>query len=317
MKMNKKLLVSAMSVAMAAGVVGSISGTVAWYQYSTKATMSLMATSIGCDQNLKIAVGGDTAPALNSANWKNEITSTDITAATSNDLTKFAPVTTGAQAKDASLATTLYNNPIYGVASMANWKAATKNDEYVQFNLWIVATEKNNGDTDPVPVNKAIGLSDVTIEKQSTATKDISDAVRVHLDWGNTAAKKVLIANPTDGTLNTNGKLDLNGDGANDKELGYEWEASGSEITYGAGTQTWYQPSEVVGTEDAKTDAFTAASVDFGTTGTAAFKVVVTVWLEGWQKLPSEAANAMWSAKDYAGEKFQLGLTFASGKVSA
>ena len=47
MKFNKKLVVATLSTALGLGIVGSITGTVAWYQYSTRATTSIIGSSGG------------------------------------------------------------------------------------------------------------------------------------------------------------------------------------------------------------------------------------------------------------------------------
>ncbi len=56
MKTNifSKVAVTMMTVALGAGVVGSISGTVAWFQYSTRSTVSYQGASAHCTENLQI-----------------------------------------------------------------------------------------------------------------------------------------------------------------------------------------------------------------------------------------------------------------------
>ena len=56
MKTNlfSKVAVTMMTVALGAGVVGSISGTVAWFQYSTRSTVAFTGASTHCTENLQI-----------------------------------------------------------------------------------------------------------------------------------------------------------------------------------------------------------------------------------------------------------------------
>ena len=63
---NKKIIVSTLALAMGAALAGSISGSVAWYQYSTRATARMAATSAGTSRNLQIATS---QLAKNAAGW--------------------------------------------------------------------------------------------------------------------------------------------------------------------------------------------------------------------------------------------------------
>ena len=51
---KKKIVVSALAIAMGAALAGSISGSVAWYQYSTKAAAQIAGTSAGTIGELEI-----------------------------------------------------------------------------------------------------------------------------------------------------------------------------------------------------------------------------------------------------------------------
>ena len=81
MKTNifSKVAVTMMTVALGAGIVGSISGTVAWFQYSTRSTVAFTGTSAHCTENLQIRVYDSTQGA--DANWKADLRASDITAA--------------------------------------------------------------------------------------------------------------------------------------------------------------------------------------------------------------------------------------------
>lgn len=327
MKMNKKLLVSAMSVAMAAGVVGSISGTVAWYQYSTKATASMVAASIGGNHHMKVAVTAATAteaPTEASA-WKSELKTADIEGALGYASTKhvqFAPVTpalSASLANNVALPTTFKTNPVYGYAAQEKWGNATLNNEYIQFKVWVKTTKQEDGDTAAVAESKKVGISNVTLQQDAADASnhsDVSSALRVHIACGD----KYALVSKAGGSTNLYGNLDLNGDGVADKALKYEWEEAGSDLVYGvnSATETCYAQSstDLLTTDDPVTDTI-SGGIEFGTTdedGLLAF--TITVWLEGWQMNLGSASSALWDL-DYAGSISDIGLTFATGKVSA
>ncbi len=55
MKINsKKAVVATMAIAMAAGIAGSISGTVAWFQYNTRVTTEFTGTTAKCTEFLQV-----------------------------------------------------------------------------------------------------------------------------------------------------------------------------------------------------------------------------------------------------------------------
>ena len=66
MKINtfKKLAVSTMAVAMGAALVGSISGSIAWYQYSTRSTVSYSGASAHCTESLQVRLYEDAVAAV-------------------------------------------------------------------------------------------------------------------------------------------------------------------------------------------------------------------------------------------------------------
>ncbi len=83
MKTNnkKKVVVSVLALAMGAGLAGSISGSVAWYQYSTRTTAQLEGVSAGTSRNLQVRIkDGGTYNAENNYGFKSDITKEDIEA---------------------------------------------------------------------------------------------------------------------------------------------------------------------------------------------------------------------------------------------
>ena len=97
MKLNKKMIIPAFALLAGASLVGSISGTIAWYQYSTRTNVSYIGTSAGSIGNLQIRLAG--------GDWGTQISIQDVDSYLSaqgigRDV---EPVTPGALAKDGSL----------------------------------------------------------------------------------------------------------------------------------------------------------------------------------------------------------------------
>ena len=63
-KSLKKIAVSTMALAMGAALAGSISGTVAWYQYSTRSVVSYSGASAHCTENLQVRLYREATPAV-------------------------------------------------------------------------------------------------------------------------------------------------------------------------------------------------------------------------------------------------------------
>lgn len=97
MKLSKKLIVPAFTLLAGVSLVGSISGTIAWYQYSTRANVSYIGSSAGTIGNLQVR--------LADGEWGTQISYQDVRTYLSNKGfgQKVEPVTPGALAKDDTL----------------------------------------------------------------------------------------------------------------------------------------------------------------------------------------------------------------------
>ena len=310
--MNKKIIVPTLAMLMGAGLVGSISGTVAWYQYSTRAIVSMMGASLGVNRNLQVALG-DSAPAEDA--WKTEIKTADIMTELGRSKIEMNPTTVvGGYVKNAAVTGAFKGNPRKYVPAPANWNAAAETD-VVEFNLWVRAYEDTNGSK--VLVDKKLGLFDAKISNPSTNTKsDISSAVRVAISNATDDKHIVLAADSASTTLS--GQLDLDNDGQPDKEWGYSEEpgVTLNTLTYGEGTGTTYdlatEAATLFCTEgfDTTTNKDTiSGGISLGSTHSGV-KLNVKIWLEGWQKLEG---SALWDVASYVGSTFFVGFTLASG----
>ena len=101
----KKIVVPALAICVGAAIAGSVSGTVAWYQYSTRASTAYLGTSAGTAGNLKLRIKG-TNTASDEA-WVNSLTKEDIAAyLAANHLgEKIIPITAGDLGADEAIKT--------------------------------------------------------------------------------------------------------------------------------------------------------------------------------------------------------------------
>lgn len=76
---KKKLIVTSLTSLVVLCLVGSLSGTIAWYQNSTRASASIIGTDTSTSGNLKVMLGtGDKASVAKDEDWVSELKSTDI-----------------------------------------------------------------------------------------------------------------------------------------------------------------------------------------------------------------------------------------------
>ena len=317
MKMNKIIIPAAM-LAVGVALVGSISSTLAWYQYSTKAQAAYIGTSAGASENLQIKKKDGT--------WASNLTSTDIAALmetnVGSELTPITPATTGNGnlSATAALPGSFYNSVETGVAVAETYGGRTaSNKNYVQFTLNIRYLETNysNPSSPYTYANKALKLVDLTIVDEST-NEDLYKAVRVH--FSTSASNNLFMRDSTNGETvetATYGKLDTDNDHAYDKGWVYEWDTSAEEIIYGQNNsiQTAYNANYSAGLNHQI--GVIPGSIEEG------LAVTVTIWLEGWQKLSGVPANniedsssAMWKPDIYANKTFKVGMRFQAEDIA-
>ena len=307
MKINKnKFLLLALSSTAFLSLVGSITGTVAWYQYSTRATAGIIGSSKAVTQNLQISTDG--------TNWKSDLSSADIYEAAKvktgdeNVGSEVSPLTSGNITKDAKLEK-LYDNPVYqNFGDYSTWKNAnTSYNKYLTFDLYFQFTKKVN--TETTYSEKDVKLIDLTIlgykEDGTTVDEDLSKAMRVHFD--NDGDKAYALASKNGGKTSTSGTLDLNGDGKNDSTARYEWE-TGTDGIYGEGTQTAYTSEDLLATTDSDGNLSSGVTLAKTTSTGASNKLTVTIWLEGWEQVNS---SATWDKDTFSKGIFKVGMQFA------
>ena len=325
MKMNKIIIPAAM-LAVGVALVGSVSSTLAWYQYSTKAQAAFIGTSVGQSENLEIQ--------KKDGKWTGNLPSSEVEKLAGADVTpkNLIPVTPGIAAADGNLGK---DDALPAVANFEN-SIETGIEEYgeqrgdvstnvIQFTLNI---HYKQVDQEVSYKAKTLKLVDLTIMDNASApsTKaDLYKAIRVHISAGdshrlyanNGKPAEETITTATYGNLDTinNGRDPVSGDPIYDKKQGYEWEAASQE-------------NVVYGIENSQQVAYNTAYADnlnweIGTLPAteAGLAVTVTIWIEGWQKLsgvPEGNADrngetpesAIWDPQVYSNKKFNVGMRF-------
>ena len=289
---NKKIIVSTLALAMGAAMAGSISGSVAWYQYSTRATAQMSGTSAGTSRSLKIATSD---LAKNSGDWKY-----NVEQGSKDSLRPSAPVI------DANgVVTGFKEHPVYQYFN--TWNNAD-NGDYFSYSLFFQSLDKD-GNREALPIYlTAYNLN-------TSADNTIKEALRVQLvtynydgsEWqrGNifnlsNTTQTTVVSDYLD--LNNNGVVDTNGFAADDSQgVGTKYSASGATDQY-----TTVTFDSILANDD-DPYAFSGGTSLASTSITANVRIDVKVWLEGWQKLStagskqlSEGANTLGYYSDSA-----------------
>ena len=323
MKTRKtKLAAIMLSSARGLAFIGSIGGTIAWYQYSTLATAAVSGSSAKCTENLQVAVG--TGEGLT---FKSSLTTKDISNYLQNTradadkktVTVLKPVTAGNQEKDATL-NGLKSNPVYQHGPYADWEDAV-NTDYVTFPLTfrVLDIDGKSGNT-LLDRDSKLGLSDITIEgkdvdgNNAEGKTDISSAIRVHFSSKDGTADVNRLVSKDGGETVTHGPLDLNGDRKDDTRAKYEWDkgtAIDTAIDYGsAGSkETSYSASEMSTKEGINYTNYIGVIPANQT-----LTVNVTIFREGWQVLEG-STSAIWKANKVIGANYRVGRSFEIPKL--
>lgn len=307
MKLNKKLVVTSLSTVLGLGIVGSVTGAVAWYQYSTRASASVIGTSAGKSGLLQIKEKDAADTAYGRALYTKDLLDVDSPV-------KFYPVTFGGFAKNAALPTKAYTNPEAGYKEVDRADhEATEGKEYYQFTVSLRTMENGTqvGDKD-------VYLSDIVLEEiaeGSNPVTGIGSALRMHIACGSNYA---LVAPGTARNMDCHGNLDLDGQAGVDTAKNYEWDAD-TPIDYGmynggdsvdTTKQTTYTIAEACAERGTDGKLTTTGAFKVGTTSaSASLDVTVTIWLEGWELISS---SAVWDPTTI-GKTIHAGLTFDIG----
>ena len=315
MKKNR-FIIPALSLLVGITLAGSISGTIAWYQYSTRAHGAYFGMSGGATGNLQIQLGN--------GEWLSRLTKNDVKSYLDSTEEHYGslikPITaTGLGKDDAIDFDKMYSNPIAGAGEYEKWQKASKAN-YVSLPLKLRFVQ-NNGSG---PVN--VGGKDVFLTELYLAAsdnngtkKDLSDAIRFHVS--SSAGINRLISK-NGGSIATEGKLDLDGDNQIDQaytldKYGFKEGSELKDITYGSGSQEAYAAkvdggilagsNEDLSLNNTELDG-KSKSIGKTLAGDSYLQVTITIWIEGWQEF---ADSPIWDA-DYIDSQFDIGFEFAT-----
>lgn len=332
MKINTtKLVVGVLAVAGVASLVGSISGTVAWFQYNTRTVAEFTGTTAKCTEFLQVRTVIPGSPTTY-GEWKAVLSRSDILQAAGRADDKLTPVTVPGVAKnDAFSASNIFANPVCGYEDYTAWELA-KTTDYMSFSLQFRVLDIDGNTVDAGKegqIATSLWLTDISVaEKEVSNKEDISKAVRVHLTSGTNYA---LLA-PGDAsavTIDTitHGNLDLGGnpglDVGRDVPNNYSWSTDADKLLdYGKSkvTQVAYNMNKKMASaasnglypqDDGKgklTEGTPLGTTVAHTSGETALAdnayltVGVNIWLEGWQELPGTGITSS-TPVDYIGSE--------------
>ena len=318
---TRKIKLAAIMLSSARGLafIGSIGGTIAWYQYSTLATAAVSGSSAKCTENLQVAVGTGEGLTFKSSLTTNDIANylkTTRAEADKETVTVLKPVTAGNQERNAEL-NGLKSNPVYQHGPYTDWEDAV-NTDYVTFPLTfrVLDIDGNSGNT-LLNRDSKLGLSDITIEGKDVAGNeaegktDISSAIRVHFSSKDGTADVNRLVSKDGVETVTHGPLDLNGDGTDDTLAKYEWDNNSTAIDYGFANskETSYSAAEM-STKDGINYTNYIGVIPANQTLT----VNVTIFREGWQVLEG-STTAIWDATKVIGANYRVGRSFEIPKL--
>ena len=318
---NSKVILSLLGLAAGVSLVGSVSGSIAWYEYSIRNQVAYKGTTAHCSKLLQISCD-------RGQNWGTDLDVATIQANTNNGNTvQFAPITSGEMTKNDALPSRIrgetpfifYGSPQYRRESYDSWNIAAANN-YAQFTIDIKVTDI---DEELKSLTNDIYLTDLTI-LDSSNSQHIADAIRVHFAVTSTVdgveTTNYYLFAKNDEEISVGGPLDLNNDGKPDAIFGYEWELdenppvciygddSGAKQTSYASTDT-----SIIATEDE--DLNITGGTPIGQASETPLKIVVTIWLEGWcelLKLNTTEASSVWDVDQYVANQFNVGMTFGT-----
>lgn len=288
MKINKKVVVSSLSTTMALSFVAALSGTVAWYQFNTRVSTTLIGTNVASSGVLQIKRHAD-----GEDGWRRDLVTEDLV----GHEIKLTPVTFGALEETGALPASAHKKPAadsvwdqaedardaYDPDGYAAYENAVANEDYIQYTVDIKAMQSGS------QVAKDVYLSDITF---ADVDGKIATTLRAHLAIdsdgdGNADIFKLISKNEVN-DLEMYGYLDLNGDGIADRKGGAEWVANREKTTI-YGNIGDKQSTIGAATLQASRDGEGAISgqdekILFTTLTNKPVTVTVTLWIEGWDK---------------------------------
>ena len=288
---NKKIIVPVIALAMGAALAGSISGSVAWYQYSTRAAAVVNGVSAG--------VTGDMAVSIDGGASAHKATSTSY---------QYLPISADS-GTPGSL--TYRNHPVYQTATLPQLSTATGVFDgtivyYHDFEFSFKFYESDT--TDAADATADQGTAIETEEVYLTHFEiegDFAAAVRAEI-IPYTGSKYLASAVAAGETVDTKGALDLNKNTVDDTDLWDCTDASGTEIEYANGTNSYTTAAHSTFVTTV-TDPYNISGVKMAKTDAGTSKLKIRVWIEGWTEI---GGKTVWDTSTI-GQAFNINLQFA------
>lgn len=326
-KMKKRrIIIPALATLAVASMLGSLAGTVAWYQYSTRATASIAGTDASTYGNLQLAFGyfkeetdGQDQFGFKSDNitdpsdktiWKTDAGTDELASYISSyrktelgvqenaNVQEFKPVT--AKLNDDGSIEKFYSHPVYQYNKLDSWNEASVTD-YITFPLTLRLASNTTAEN-----GYPVYLQDLRLQSTDSL---LSKALRVEYSSqafvkdSNDGSKFVkdgtvtnVLLSEEGGKTYTYGPLDLNGDGVFDSaKYTYDFDKK-DVITYGedGSIQNSFKQADIAAKDDGK-GKLTAEETtkSLGTIPQDGYlQVNVTVWLEGWHVFSNTDENS-------------------------
>ena len=292
----KKVVVSVLALAMGAGIAGSISGSIAWYQYSTRVSAVISGASAGTVRELQVSKTADGQYSQHVSFDNQTFKPTSVSVGNNNALT-------------------FYRHPVYKTANLG-----VLNDTagYVADYTFYFKCVDNDSGTETQKA-KDVYLTSIAIVDKSVSpdTLNIAPAIRVAVNG------ELLSING--GTTTTHGNLNLNGNKDNQSQDimdrdGYDTnDVEGELVDYINGTSQSYTTTKVANSVTVvdSSDPYAFATKDHTELSTkkltstktegASDAVTIKVWLEGWEVL---GGSSVWS-EEWFNQNFEIQLQFA------
>ena len=313
MKIKNKLIAGGLMSVVACALVGSITGTFAWYQYSNQSTVSMKGASIGSSQNLQLAWASNAQDTGTGAWTTANLTWADIKAhatmkGSGDNNEDLLPSSQGGNNGEQALSGNWYGNPTGGT-TLPNVTSATSG-YYVQFTFYARYQEiKGSQPNYPSATIYVDQISNKTIAENAA---DVTFALRMHVKMGDST---YFLVNPYD----TGSKSVTLSSTYSEVASQYDWTTpAGTPVTVGLpsadspGTLTTLKHEDVVSTFNAD-GSVNSAKKSVATSTASGVPITVTFWLEGFAQQQegdsaAQVASDWWDAATTVGTDLQFGF---------
>lgn len=255
-----KLLFGFLGLATFASLVGSVSGSLAWYAYSTRASLSYTGTSVERTAQLQIGVVSPVAITYAANEMVEDTTITDAnnnhyyfaplgSGLTTSILNKYLaangyatnyliPVTSGSYASGDSFS--LKKAPKVGSADIKN-NVTAPNDQFAHFQFVFRIPKGAYSNVTEYIADREVWLTDATSRRSTAQDGNVFKSIRIYVDRLGSYTSDYIF-NPSasaQGETKVGGLLDLGRDGT------YDMDSNHNEIIYGE-YDTVAAPSKII-----------------------------------------------------------------------